>query len=296
MAVTGDIDLTKGLDFYRQKQLLTAPKKRLPWSNIRNEIAYDDNIVETSYRDVTRWYTTTNMVDNNIINIDMSTFYPSTISSTNISSRSYTNSSSVSFSISYRTSRTSYEYRYDLIDDNIIDNYTNMNITIDGDCWCKSISSNNKKKKKFHLGDEKKRMIRKQFSRCCDCNNIIIKYSRISNITRCRKCQNDLDYYTRILNIKKTIKKKKVYNLILDRFNRFRTTTIPWDNSEYRVFYKRHKKYKRSIPWLSNLDSRIYDYYMEELREGEKDYSEYLTNMHWIGVERHGGVPTYMRR
>lgn len=53
---------------------------------------------------------------------------------------------------------------------------------------------------------------------------------------------------------------------------------IPWQAKE-----KNKEKESERIPWLDNLSYRIYDDYIKDLFE-EQDYSEYLTNMSWLGL------------
>lgn len=46
--------------------------------------------------------------------------------------------------------------------------------------------------------------------------------------------------------------------------------------------YDESKKRLHEIPWLKKLNGWRFDDYVEELRGGEKDYSKYLTDMHWL--------------
>ena len=56
----------------------------------------------------------------------------------------------------------------------------------------------------------------------------------------------------------------------------------------YKLFgEKEEKEYPSTIPWLEELkrfSRRMYDDYMEELLDGEKDYYSYLTNYNWLGI------------
>ena len=69
---------------------------------------------------------------------------------------------------------------------------------------------------------------------------------------------------------------------------------IPWDHNKKdrkedlnRIFGIQNAPQRRfGIPWFQDLQHRIYNDYIEELREGVKDYSSYLTNMGWIGISR----------
>ena len=54
-----------------------------------------------------------------------------------------------------------------------------------------------------------------------------------------------------------------------------------------RIFgIKKSKEYEKGIPWLEDFKDRagyrMYDDYMTELRENDKDYSSYLTNYSWL--------------
>ncbi len=46
--------------------------------------------------------------------------------------------------------------------------------------------------------------------------------------------------------------------------------------------YSESKKRLHEIPWLKKLIGWRFDDYVEELRNGEKDYSKYLTDMNWL--------------
>jgi hypothetical protein len=62
----------------------------------------------------------------------------------------------------------------------------------------------------------------------------------------------------------------------------FRRPPVPWDNCEDEIEIRGTTL--SSLPWLDTLSSRIYGDYRDELRHGEKDYSEYLTNMGWLHI------------
>lgn len=267
MAVTGDIDLTLGLDFYRHKKEYKS-SSLIPWARKAKEyikstvsnfnISYvnnSNNTISVRYN-LSSSYTPEESIswdnfsnDNITFNMDINSIYPSINITSNISSSNFTNT-------------ISYDNSYYEINDN---------------------------DKSFHLGDirpEKK--ISYCSSKCLGCG----KHTIGRYMGKCDYCKNIIDRYRRFpssgfYNSKRypwDTKPEKDYN-----------GTIPWmihRNIFSNIFINRFSDTKdrlRSIPWLKNMADRLYKYYVNELRNGELDNSEYLTDMSWIGVSEHSG-------
>lgn len=89
----------------------------------------------------------------------------------------------------------------------------------------------------------------------------------------------DFTYLNSILasfRIKASINDSK-YEIIDNTRGRRRPRLMHLDDE-----YDESKKRLHEIPWLKKLIGWRFDDYVEELRNGEKDYSKYLTDMHWL--------------
>ena len=93
-------------------------------------------------------------------------------------------------------------------------------------------------------------------------------------------------------------KKKKIYvNTNAIKSKSYEKDKIRWTfahswfyiqslNHRHIFGIKKIKKYKKGVPWLEDfkdrVSHRIYEDYMDELHENDKDYSSYLTNYGWL--------------
>ena len=315
----GDIDLTQNLDFYRKK-----PKKLLP-ANVnlrgRNDDEDKSNFITTRTGSISvsnttyiRWnYIDTDESDGRLYltTENQDTVTATTIvaqtNSTNLNLRRYRHDDSID-TISYSTSSSNNivtTVRYTSYDDQwiISNNLDDMDeiITEDIDDSIKTVKY--KLNNRFGVKNANRDISKcgglwyekaKQFvvnalevKRCYDCDSL---YLSLRGTSRCRKCQQKSDAKDREdLWCRHSYKGFEFNHLdhepCFDYYD-----DIPWDNYYSRGRRKlcdNHNESRRyGIPWFQDLNYRIYDDYIEELLEGEKDYSSYLTNMSWIGIPR----------
>ena len=138
----------------------------------------------------------------------------------------------------------------------------------------------------------------------CDyCGKKFIKVGKDWNSGYCKECEEK--QHKKILS-EKTYKNLKRASWYADDRRKgyyiWKDEIFPWDNDG--IYSSHHNEIiedavalrelkrrvgtagqrLRSIPWLSELHNRIFEDYKEELENGEKDYSSYLTNMGWLGI------------
>jgi hypothetical protein len=138
---------------------------------------------------------------------------------------------------------------------------------------------------------------RSAFTYCANCGEKMIhKWS--NEFVLCKRCAMMREENTQSEITKKTLKKSRTtYLMELAHLKQqrsvracmgrsfssfFRRLPVPWDNDEDEIEIRGTTL--SSLPWLDTLSSRIYGDYRDELRHGEKDYSEYLTNMGWLNI------------
>ena len=258
MSITGDIDLTEGLDFYRHKKLPKIIPKDLPWIIERNKEKKSIQL---------------NLLNDNIISYICDDTISTYISSSQYTYR-YTSSSN---------SRTSYSYNYDNFS---LYNYNTLSSTytydmIDYKNELKKYSLKELSKPSFHLGDIRNTLKHFYIKRCKYCNKPII-------------CNN---YIHKECIEKYEVSKKYPWESINHfKFINY-SNYIPWDNvkeeNKTQLIDRRINKL-RKIPWLKNLHSRLFNYYTNELKNnGEIDNDSFLTDMGWIGINEHSGRPQY---
>lgn len=308
--IKGDIDLTEKLDFYHDKpeeKLLPA----LPWKK--------DNGLITENNNTLRWISNTtvsvvnsnlelswNSLDNNgYVNYN---YYPTTAA--NISTNT---------TISISSSSNSYlMFNYNTWNNEPILTYRNTTTTIPAftNTWdnLEIIYDDQPLTFKTKLDIPKKKPLDlpykikpKEYAespmKYCDyCGKKFIKVGKGWNSGYCKECEEK--QHKKILS-EKTYKNLKRTSWYVDDHRKgyytWRDEIFPWDNDgiyshrneiiEDAVALRELKKRVgtsiqrlRSIPWLSNLHNRIFADYKEELENGEKDYSSYLTNMSWLGI------------
>lgn len=287
MAITGEIDLTQGLDFFRHKELPSVIPRVLPWVKKKEKIDRSSIVSHTGYlysvnseEDLSLYsnsritftdrYSTTIRVNYNINTISNSS-YDSIISWYNNTSNSFTTT------ISYNNSNNYITY-----------NLNNENEYIDTDSACIVYNPNRlETDTKFHLGDIRKKKDYSPATRRCEyCGKRIIGRNY-----KCNKC--DTEYWH---SSRKIYPSHKIYPWDKKPEKDTEFDYIPWSQkltlkSEERV---RVGSKLRNIPWLSKLESRFFGYYEEELRSTEEvDNSSYLTNMGWLGINEQSGRPRY---
>ena len=284
MAITGEIDLTQGLDFFRHKELPSIIPRVLPWvkektsiSSIVSHIGYlqpvnnDQELSLSSNSRITfsNRYSTTIRMSYNINNISNSSSYSYNFDSIISWYNTYSNNSSITTTISYNNSDT-----YITCDLNNVNGYIDTDNAY--------IVPNHKKLEtdnKFHLGDIREK---KDYSpatrRCGYCGKRIIGRNY-----KCDKCA--IEYWHPVCKIYPWDKK-------LEKDTEF--NYVPWSKKLTLKRRERIGSNLRKIPWLSKLESRIFGYYEEELKSTEElDNSSYLTNMRWLGINEQSGRPRY---
>lgn len=255
--IEGDIDLTTNLDFYHDKPKQKELPSIIPWKNNEYKTVINNGFYSFNYD-------------------------PDILSSRTVSYTTFNNSSYndildemiISSSLSY-----SYETLYNTVtySANINNNYTN-DCSYIVDCnnkrmYISSIDTSNIDTTKNLFGYSSKPeyyKVSSSFNKCYKCGSY-----HIGKYCNCEKYDSD-KYY----RCKKQIGKNKIipnhkysfcFKKIIGMYSYFL-------GGGYKRFAYNHK-----IPWLSNLQSNEYDDYITDLNE-EQDYTEYLTNMRWLGI------------
>ena len=286
MAITGEIDLTQGLDFFRHKELPSVIPRVLPWVKEKEKtdrssiVAHTEHLLPSNTEaDIslssnsriisTNSYSTTIRV-NYSVNNTLSSYsdnFDTTIGWYN--NNTYTNGSSITTIVSYNNSDS-----YITFDLNSVNEY------IDTD---NAYIIHNPKKletdNKFHLGDVRKKKDNIPASkRCGYCGKRIIGRN-----CKCNKCA--IEYWHPVCKIYPWDKKQ-------EKDTEF--DFVPWSQKLTLKRGERIGSNLRKIPWLSKLETRIFGYYEDELGSTEEvDNSSYLTNMRWLGIDEQSGRPRY---
>lgn len=301
--IEGDIDLTQNLDFYRKK-----PKKLLPDNvKLRGRKDVEENNISlctssgssiqiylNNNTNVT-WTIRRNNENFQYIDIEDDVYIDTDniVSENSSSSSLYTTTTNYSNNITYSATYTT---RF---------NYINTTSNIEDNSWTSIRGELNKKfgtliesvENKFKLWLGRPKFEEKEslhLIHCYSCGEKFLSFSKTNNC--CKKCSRE----KRINESMNRIVSRKGYRLILNHINRSQDydmfDDIPWDNkpknkrwiSKYvnKFSSRNNEDYRYGIPWFQDLNSRIYEDYIEELKNGEKDYSSYLTNMGWIGIRR----------
>lgn len=315
--IKGDIDLTEKLDFYHDK-----PKEKLlpalPWKK-DNGLMTDNDTVNFRWIHNQISNTTVTVINNdlelswNSLNRDgyvIYNYYPTTTVNTSTNTTTTISSSSNSYLIfDYNTWNNEPIVTYHNITTTIpvstnTNTWDSLEISYDGQPLTFKTKLDVPKKKPLDLPykikpKEYTESLMKYCNYCCK------KFIRVGegwNSGYCKECEEkqhkkNLSEKT-YKNLKRTSwhvdDRRKGYYVREDKI-------FPWDNDG---IYSHHgeiiedavalRKLKRrvstseqrlrSIPWLSKLHNRIFEDYKEELENGEKDYSSYLTNMDWLGI------------
>ena len=300
--IEGDIDLTQNLDFYRKKpqKLLPAnvslkgrhdePDSRL---NIDNGSCYINTIsssnIQLYYNNNTeRIYTLyRNRERSDYIDTydDEPLFNSITISdSENYSDYSMTISSSNSISTTYTTRIRNINTVWEWMDDG----WTTLKTKP------KKFISSIEEKFKLWSARPKHEMI--DSLHICYCYECGASFLSTSSSGKCKKCLREKQIKEKMNKVINKNRSGFHFNHIqrVDWYDGF--DDIPWDIKPrglelirrhlYNLSHRKNREYRYGIPWFQELNTRIYDDYIEELQYGEKDYSSYLTNMGWIGIRR----------
>ena len=317
--IEGDIDLTKNLDFYRKKpkKLLPANVKLLGRDDIpesRLNTSFDDIEITTisgssmtiSYRNndtfqtVRRWTINSNVEEFGYVDIDDG---DSTISNSDnhlyITSNDYSINLTTNINNSSTTS-TRFSMRYTL---DACDEFDSWATTMKC-CKKKYKSAIDTVKRVFSLWNSREVFEEKRSLEIyqCDCGVEFLAPRGFYGC--CKKCLRNEELKKKEEIYASRIRYSRIFQF-RHRINNnydYMGDEVPWDNTsesfgiprprssiEVRYFMlsgKNRGVHRYGIPWFQNLNQRIYDDYIDELHNGEKDYSSYLTNMSWIGIHR----------
>ena len=309
--IQGDIDLTEKLDFYHDKPKEKLLPARVPWK----KSGKDDSTwkwlstVEPSSISVINTDADLNWVQNEVDNTiwyisnDNQSLHLSTTSTTSFNTWDSFDSS-INYPTITTTTTTSNNGTY-LVDNNdnisITFSYNNNSSTSSRPLTFKTAIYN--KEKKLNLPYKvkpKENNDETAIRRCSLCDELFISRSSYPRMTcYCKKCaekdalrENHKNTFYKIKRNRNSM--RGTLHLPINLWNARVNDILPWDNdyltlrleklrsTEENNYSSYHRL--RMIPWLHDLQRRIFDDYEEELRNGEKDYSEYLTNMGWLGI------------
>lgn len=260
--IEGDIDLTQNLDFYRKKPPMLLPKNVNLGKHKEDNL---DTIFSSSFDGNITYY------NNDTSTLHIYNYDDSSIYSTNTISFNISNNISTTYNISSTISTSTFD---------------NIHISISNNDW--TSMKKTVKRQIFNLWDHIDKILPINLvSRCSKCHKLLLfanQFSRQGYICKCKSCERNKD-----INFGQYHYNKFVFNT-RDRSEEYEFyDIIPWenyfeDNDKSSLWIRwSYSKNKRKIPWLRDLDSSIYDDYIEDLKE-EQDYSSYLTNMGWIGI------------
>ena len=260
--IKGDIDLTENLDFYHDpsERNKNIPIALLPWKNqlqnnincVEGRFSFDSSNYYIEYNDNCRIVFENLLISNrNNSNITTNT----SISSYN-STLIYTNNNSFSISYTY-TGTNIYSDDWNTISYDDIDMNTICYVNIRSS----NLPDHKKDIGKDRFGYDKKLETTSNRCLCKRCGKRIITGKLCNN---CRKESNIYGIPWRRKN--KKVNMRRYYGWGND---------YPWDERTEEI-----KSVNRDnrIPWLNKLRSWIKNDYLEELREGDKDYNKYLTS------------------
>lgn len=315
--VEGDIDLTQNLDFYRKK-----PKKLLP-ANVkllgREDVpkfklnSFDDITIDTTFgssvtisysnnvQTVRTWTINSNNEEFRYVDIDdgeniisyndNDLYITSSNYSTNLTTtiNNTTNTTSSQFSMSY------------ILDDDELTTWTTTK-----KYYTKKIKSAiDTVKRVFSLWNSRELFEEKRSLEIYQCGCGAEFLAPRDFYGCCKKCLRNEELKKKEEIYASRIKYNRIFQFrhreINDDYD-YIGDEVPWDNvgesfgiprprssieARYFMLSKKNKGIHRyGIPWFQDLNQRIYDDYIDELKNGEKDYSSYLTNMGWIGIHR----------
>lgn len=287
--IEGDIDLTQNLDFYRKK-----PQKLLP-ANVSLKGRHDSE--PKSEINIVSGENLTIQVSNRIYRNDTSYIYDGYYNN-HVNTISYNNYNSNMFTISYSdTTNTANNITYTTRLRNTINDTWEW---ID-DGWT-TIKSKTKKfvsaiEDKFKLWSSRPKSEIKDSLFICYCYECGASFLSLSSSGKCKKCLREEQSKEKLDKAINRSGSRFRFNHIqrVDYYDGF--DGVPWNekpngigllrNHLYGLSSRnRNREYRYGIPWFKDLNTRIYDDYIDELLNGEKDYSSYLTNMGWIGIRR----------
>lgn len=307
--IEGDIDLTQNLDFYRKKPKKLLPanisltgRKDLPKSRINTDI---DNIIITStsnttiqirYQNNSEWFNFPVNHNNDNESYNYLEIYDDTNDLyTTSSERNYnmisTSDSQITINSYISSNNTTYSFRYNdyISDNNWITVKNKINKT---KSTIKSAIEN-----KFKLWTGRPKLEEKESVHICCCYSCGKSFLSVFKSGICKDCLKEEE---QLKSISKAIKfqgsNKFEFNHINYSQNYDYFNDIPWVErpkvtgwlqirNHLKNLASGQREFRYGIPWFQKLNSRIYEDYIYELMNGEKDYSSYLTNMGWIGIQ-----------
>jgi hypothetical protein len=263
--IKGDIDLTENLDFYHDpsERNKNVPIALLPW---KTQLQSKINSVEGRFSvDSSNYYyidydDSCRIVFENLLQSrrNSNTSTSTTISTYNFTS-SYTNNTSFTVSYNFDISTN----RYSVDDWNITSYYDDINMNTISSVNIRSsyLPDHKKDTKKDCFGHNKKSEIPIIEYHCKLCGK------RIITGKFCNNCITEKSNGIPWRRKNKRVNMKPIY---FGWGNDY-----PWDEKieETESIHRDNR-----IPWLRKLKSWIKHDYLDELREGEKDYKQYLTS------------------
>lgn len=281
--IQGDIDLTSNLDFYHDKEKKSKFNTSLvPWKKeVKSNLSSTD--FTFTFYDQPTWYgLSTNSISTAT---SFTTLSNNTYSYYGTTTSSYSDGAIISYTdhdhniVTYNYMNTNWttiaNIDYNLNDHSIditptfVDVYTNntatFNIPISTEVICDKLYSYKKKLKSPVFKYKLKEPYESPMRRCHTCRHYTIGKCKCERVVFYSKGNILSRFRDRVKEIKESF------------FGRYTSTRKRMMNHD------RYYDSNRKIPWLRNLDYRIYDDYITDLFE-EQDYSKYLTDMSWLRI------------
>lgn len=276
--INGDVDLTTNLDFYHDKKNKISSNHLIPW---KKEVAS----AIFSYEDQVTWYPTSLWTsahvgntyrfydnrENLISNVAFTNNDVFTIDSISWSSLSMDSSTMRVYDNLMMSTITSIDYMDTY---SYVLNYMNPSTTSTTTSIPFKYELKTKHKPSI-FGEKFNKYIPSPIHYCGNCGHYTLGYCKCN-----RRVPSLIENRTILERFKDKVKHS------VDSF--FMKYLRARKDSMIRMHNRMHgwKEYEssRKIPWLRNLDSRIYEDYITDLFE-EQDYSRYLTDMAWLRIQ-----------
>lgn len=314
--INGDIDLTENLDFYKDRpKLEDRYLPSIPMAFKKAGLMVNENTMSTATYGITfssgdnSYYTTYNLnewniddgwttisevnsneelaststrdqeLEDEIVDRDEGSLYPTTTYNMRIN---YTTASGMYTTTSYYNNST-ISQDFDLVWDSrnrIIDYY---NSCYDGISWTRIKSKKENK-------NECPWSTRKPYE-----NTYNDYYQTIESMRgRKKKTMETSKAFeiskTVIINYVKRRGVGRLKRLLIDEFWDEDRVLLPRPSIESRMkkesksLYGRYGDRLAEVPWLSKMLHRIRSDYIDDVIYGDQDYTDYLTNMSWLGI------------
>ena len=307
MSISGDIDLTENLDFYRDKKTLaekTDPRRYglLPWKKFK-PVKHDEINKEPSS------YAWSNWTDNSSFRITYNSNDGMVLSST-VSNYSDDTDNTVAFytpenSVNYGVMSTSSTSLQPYLTWN---NWTNNNITttlsVNGGYYtietdASFIDDTYEVKNTFKIGEYRPRFGEKLVS-CKLPEKKKPLHKRVMLDEYGWEVKDNIMRRTGFIEAICNVFSLPSPSLYRELYGRALSRKMRWDEKDEEAYVdnwlftgklnriplarRTEVFHSHGIPWFDNLNGRVIDDYLDELHGEEKDYSSYLTNMNWLGV------------